>query len=268
MSTKSGWAVVTGASSGLGVEFARQLAMRGHDVVLCARRRDRMEKLAADLERDFHVKTHVVESDLASPGAAAALLRALEERSIDPEVLINNAGVGFHGLAIDLPLENTMAMVQLNVMALTELTIAIAKKMAARGSGRICNVSSTASFQPNPYFAAYGATKAYVTSFSIALARELAPRGVRVLAHCPGPTRTEFNEAGGVHVGASDSLYMSAERCVRIALRALDGGRWVIVTGFMNFIGAFFSRRLPLWLITRITGRIMRPTKPTLALRP
>jgi short-subunit dehydrogenase len=117
-----------------------------------------------------------------------------------------------------------------------------------------------------PYFAAYAATKAYVTSFSMALARELGPRGVRVLAHCPGPTRTEFNDASNMTVQGGDWAYMSAERCVRIGLSALESGRWLKVTGFLNAVSAFFARRTPMWLVTIISGLIMKP--PARALPP
>jgi short-subunit dehydrogenase len=261
-SAKKKWAVVTGASAGLGVEFARQLARKGYDLVLTARRRDRLEKIAEEVERDMKVSAVVLESDLSVAGASAALLRELDERGIEVELLVNNAGVGLHGEALAMPIDRLSAMIQLNVTALVELSIALGAKMAARGSGAILNVSSTASFQPNPYFAVYGATKAFVTSFSLALAREVGPRGVRVLAHCPGPTRTEFNDVADMSASAGDWLYMSAERCVAIGLSALERGRWLKVTGFLNALAAFFSRRSPMWLATIVAGRMMRPTRP------
>lgn len=265
MKSAKKWAVVTGASAGLGVEFARQLAQKGYDLVLVARRRDRLEKLAAELA-SANVEAVVVESDLSAAGASAALVRTLEERAIDVELLVNNAGVGAHGLALDLPIDRMTQMIQLNVTALVELSLALAAKMAARGRGAILHVSSTASFQPDPYFAVYGATKAFVTSFSMALAAELAPRGVRVLAHCPGPTRTEFNDVADVSASAGDWTYMSAARCVAIGLRALERGRWLVVTGWLNAIAAFFSRRSPLWLTTIVTGWVMKPTRAPKAL--
>ena len=267
MATASkGWAVITGASAGLGVEFARQLSKRGYDVVLTARRRDRLEQLAKELESSRGVKTMVIECDLSAPGASATIVRALEERSIVPEVLVNNAGIGAHGPAIELPVARATAMIDLNVTSLTELSLVLGAKMAARGSGGIVNVSSTASFQPSPHFAVYAATKAFVTSFSMALACELAPRGVRVVAHCPGPTRTEFNDVNDVRAAAGEWVYMSAERCVAIGLRALERGRWLVVTGLFNKIGAFIARRSPLWIVTRVTGIIMRPSRPSRAL--
>jgi len=261
MSTR-GWAVVTGASAGLGAEFVRQLAARGYDVVLVARRRERLEALARDVEERHSVKTEIVEADLAAPGAAAALVNKLDELGVAVDVLVNNAGVGLYGLAIEQSIEKSTAMIELNVVALTELSLAVARKMAARGAGGILNVSSTASFQPDPYFAVYGATKAYVTSFSCALASEVKARGVRVVAHCPGPTKTEFNDVADVRADASELLYMSAERCVAIGLRALERGSWVVVTGWINAIAAFFSRRSPLRIATIVAGYLMRPVLP------
>src|SRR5258706_15422839 len=186
-----GWALVTGASSGLGVEFARQLAARGHGVILVARRRDRLEEVAAELRAKYRVDALVFERDLGVAGAATHLVAELDSRGITPEVLINNAGFGIHGTAIDVPIERATAMIQLNITALTELTIAVGAKMAMRGTGGILNVSSIGAFQATPTFAVYAAAKAYVASFSQAIARELAPRGVRVTALCPGPTRPE-----------------------------------------------------------------------------
>jgi short-subunit dehydrogenase len=260
---KKGWAVVTGASAGLGAEFVRQLAKRGHDIVLVARRRERLEALAREVEKSDAVKTEIVEADLAAPGATAALVKKLDDLGVVVEVLVNNAGVGLYGFAIDQSIEKSTAMIELNVVALTELSLAFARKMAERGSGGILNVSSTASFQPDPYFAVYGATKAYVTSFSVALACEVKSRGVRVLAHCPGPTRTEFNDVADVRADASALLYMSPERCVAIGLRALERGKWVVVTGWINAIAAFFSRRSPLRLAAPVAGYLMRPVLPS-----
>jgi len=266
--SKKGWAVVTGASAGLGAEFVRQLAKRGYDVVLVARRRDRLVALAREVEAAHSVKTEIVEADLAAAGATAALVKKLDELGVVVEVLVNNAGVGLYGFAIDQSVEKSTAMIELNIVALTELSLALGRKMAERGSGGILNVSSTASFQPDPYFAVYGATKAYVTSFSLALASEVKSRGVRVLAHCPGPTRTEFNDVADVRAGASDLLYMSAERCVAIGLRALERGKWLVVTGWLNAIAAFFSRRSPLRLATIGAGYLMRPVRAAAALPP
>jgi hypothetical protein len=256
---KNGWALVTGASAGLGAEFARQLAAGGHDVVVTARRRDRLEALATEIRGKHGVEVLVVECDLGAPAGPGAVMAALEEKGILPAVLVNNAGFGVHGLAIEQPVARQLEMIDLNVRALTELSVALGAKMAARGSGSIVNVASTAAFQPCPHVAAYGATKAYVLSFSQALAWELAPRGVRVLAHCPGATKTEFFEKAQMSINVSDALYMSAERCVRLGLGALERGRRVVVTGLINALGAWFSRVSPQWIVVPVSAWMMRP---------
>jgi uncharacterized protein len=266
LGSNAGWAVVTGASSGIGAEFARQLAARGHHVVLAARRRDRMEALAKELRSKCGVETLVLECDLGTRDGPTRLAAALDNQGIAPAVLVNNAGFGMHGLAVELPVARHLEMLDLNVRALTELSLVLGAKMAARGSGAIVNVASTGAFQPTPYVAAYAASKAYVLSFTQALSWELARRGVRVLALCPGGTRTEFFEAGDVRISAPGAFFMSSERCVRIALRALDRGRRVVVAGFLNAIGAWFARVLPQWLVVAGSAMIMRPAKRPTAL--
>jgi short-subunit dehydrogenase len=255
------WALVTGASSGLGSEFARQLAGKGYDVVLVARRRDRLEKLAAELlprGRD----AVVLAQDLAGAGAVTSLVQELGARGIAPELLVNNAGVGMYGLALDHSPARVEALLRVNVLALTELALALGRRMAERGSGGIINVSSTASLQPDPWLAVYGASKAYVTSFSMALAEELGPRGVRVLTLCPGLTDTEFNQTAGVHA-AHDArwMYMSAAECVAIALRAAERKRRFVIAGWMNRIAAFAARHAPLTWVTRANGWLMAPKR-------
>lgn len=262
--SKKGWAIVTGASAGLGVEFARQLAARGHDLVLVARRRERMEELAIAIRAERGVRVEVVALDLGARGSAAALEGELAAKQIEPELLVNNAGFGTHAPALDISIERSLAMIDLNVASLTDLALRFGKGMAARGHGAIVNVASIGGFQPNPTFAVYGATKAYVINFSTALAAELSGSGVRVLCCCPGPTKTEFNEVGLVSAESPSFLEMSAERCVRITLRALDRGRWVIVTGLINWLIVYFSRRAPLWLSTRGSGFALRPRKKRL----
>lgn len=263
--SKKGWALVTGASAGLGVEFARQLAARGHDVVVTARRRDRLEALAAELRAKHGVEVLVVDCDLGATTGPARVLAALDEKNIVPTVLVNNAGFGVQGLAVEKPVARQLEMLDLNVRALTELSLSLGAKMVARGSGAIVNVGSTGAFQPAPHVAAYAATKAYVLSFTQALAWELAPRGVKVLALCPGATKTEFFEAGKVNIELVGAMYMSAERCVRIGLAALDRGRRVIVTGWLNAIGAWLARVLPQSIVVPVAARFMRPAaRPTL----
>jgi short-subunit dehydrogenase len=254
------WAIVTGASSGLGSEFAHQLAARGYDIVLVARRAERLQTVAKDVEATGR-RAIAIASDLTAPGAVQALLRELEARELAADLLVNNAGVGLYGGVLEHTADQVVAMLQLNVMALTELALAVGKQMADRESGAIINVSSTAGFQPEPWFATYAASKAYVTNFSLALAHELAPRGVRVLTHCPGPTRTEFNRVAAVHAARdTEWVYMSPEKCVALALRGLDQRRRLVVPGWLNSVAAFLARRSPLGLVIRVTAWLFKPT--------
>jgi short-subunit dehydrogenase len=267
MANPRGWALVTGASAGLGVEFARQLAGKGYALALTARRRERLEALAQELRAAHGVETLVIEADLSTREGPRAVVAALDARAIVPEVLVNNAGFGAHGPALEVDVGRTLEMIDLNVRALTELAIVFGGKMAARGSGAILNVASTAAFQPDPWFAAYGATKSYVLSFSLSLGHELGPRGVSVTCHCPGPTKTEFFEAGGVNVSLNDALVMSARECVAIGLRKMERGRRVAIAGWMNAVAAWFSRVSPLWMVVPVSGWLMRPV-PRKALPP
>jgi short-subunit dehydrogenase len=262
IATPTRTALVTGASSGLGVEFARQLAGRGYRVVLAARRADRLEALSEEL-RAHGASSVVVLADLSVPGAAQALVDTLDSRGLVPDLLVNNAGVGLYGPVLEHTSEQIASMLRLNIFALTELALLLGRRMAERGAGAILNVSSTASLQPDPWVAVYGASKAYVTSFSMALSEELAPRGVRVLTVCPGLTRTEFDAVARVRAAKSaDWMYMSAEACVKEALRALDGRRRLLVVGWMNRFVAFFARRVPLQLVTRVNASLLAPKAP------
>ncbi len=196
-------ALITGASSGLGEEFARQLARENYDLVLAARREDRLRAVAEQAKGLGSPRAEVISSDLGKPGAAQALYRQIGERGLEIDYLVNNAGFGTHGQFQHLPLEREIEEIDLNVSALVALTRLFLAAMVERKRGTVVNVASTAAFQPVPYMATYGATKAFVLSFSEALSVELRGTGVTVTALCPGPTRTEFqdvaevNEAGG-----------------------------------------------------------------------
>lgn len=227
-----------------------------------------MEELATALRAERGVRVEVIALDLGARGSAEVLESMLAEKQIETELLVNNAGFGTHAPALEITIERSLAMIDLNVASLTDLALRFGKRMAARGHGAIINVASIGGFQPDPYFAVYGATKAYVLSFSTALSAELASSGVRVLCCCPGPTATEFNLVGHVTADSPSFLEMSAARCVRITLRAFDWGRWVIVTGFINWLVVYFSRRLPLWLSTRGSGFALRPGKKKLPATP
>ena len=181
--------LITGASAGLGAEFARQCARRGEELVLVARRRDRLDALAAEIGN-----AHVIVADLAEPGAATRVVGEVVSRGMWVETLINNAGFGLAGRFAELPLARQLEMIDLNIRALTELSFVVINDMVLKGGGAILNVASTAAFQPGPGMAVYFATKAYVLCFTEALHEEWKARGIRVTALCPGPTATEFGE--------------------------------------------------------------------------
>jgi len=258
------WALITGASSGLGEEFARQLAVRGSHLLLTARRGDRLAELAATLGAAHGVRTEVVALDLGAPGGAARLLEEVGRRGHPVELLVSNAGVGFSGRVLDADPARLADMVRLNCEALVVLTTALLPAMVARGGGGIVHVSSLAAYQPTPFMADYGATKAFVSSFSEAVAEEVRGSGVRVMALCPGPVPTGFQAAAGAHIAPSQRrAVMSAAEMVRRGLEDFAAGRTVSVPGAINRLTLFASRRTPRGLLVRAVGRLMRAKLPT-----
>lgn len=255
-------ALITGASSGIGAAFARALAQEGYTLVLVARRVERLEALAAELRSAHGVRAEVLPADLLAPGASSTIAQAARDLGLDVDLLINNAGVGIHGAFESATAEDDLRMITLNITSLTELTRAFLPGMLERGRGGILNVASTAAFQPIPYFAVYAATKAYVLSFSEALAEEVGGRGVKVSCLCPGPTETEFNAVSGVGQldVASKAPTMSAEAVAADGLAALRGGRAVQVAGFMNAVGASATRFIPRQWLAKAAGTIFKPS--------
>jgi len=245
-------ALITGASAGLGVEFARQLSKRGHRLVLAARRKDRLDALARELGN-----ARAVAIDLSKANAAAKLMADLEAAGEEVEILVNNAGFGLIGRFAELDSKRERQMIDLNVGALTDLCRAVAPGMIKRKSGAILNVASTAAFQPGPKMAVYFATKAFVLSFTEALHEELRPHGVKVTCLCPGPTRTEFGEVAGFGGnGAFDKVAMEAGEVVEAGLKGMDRNRAVIVPGLVNKIGAISTRFAPRSVVRKIAGAI------------
>jgi short-subunit dehydrogenase len=245
-------ALITGASAGLGVEFARQLSKRGHRLVLAARRKERLDQLAKELGNARSIAV-----DLSKKDAAAKLMADIEAAGEEVEILVNNAGFGLIGRFAELDAKRERQMIDLNVGTLTDLCRAVAPQMIAGKSGGILNVASTAAFQPGPKMAVYFATKAFVLSLSEALHEELKPHGVRVTCLCPGPTRTEFGEVAGFGGnGLFDRVAMNAPEVVEAGLEALDHNRAVIVTGLVNKIGAASTRFAPRALVRKIAGSI------------
>lgn len=245
-------ALVTGASAGLGVDFARQLAPKGYRLVLVARRKERIEALAAELGH-----ARAVACDLSQPGAVATLMADLKAASETVSLLVNNAGFGLGGRFGDLDGARQRAMIDLNCGALVELVHAVLPDMRARKKGAILNVASTAAFQPGPGMAVYFATKAFVLSFSEALHEELKGEGIIVTALCPGPTATEFGQVAGFSGnGALDKLAARSEDVVRAGLDAVAARRAVVIPGLMNKAGAQGHRLLPRSWLRRIAGTI------------
>jgi short-subunit dehydrogenase len=250
---------VTGASSGIGAEIARGLARRGHGVTLAARREERLRDLAAELSDEHGVRAETVSADVSDPNARERLRTEIRSRGLTIEVLVNNAGYGSGGRFVELDGEQEAAMVRTNVEAVVALASAYLPEMVDRGRGAILNVASLIAFQPVPYQATYGATKAAVLSFTDALHEELRGTGVTVTAVCPGPVRTEFGEAGGFG-GADDRipgfLWLSAEKVADDALEALENGDRVVVPGPINQVAALYGQHLPRSVLLPLVRRV------------
>lgn len=247
-------ALITGASLGIGLEMARLFAADKTDLVLVARSTDKLEALASELARQYGISASVYGADLAEAGAAKKLFARVKADGHVIDDLVNNAGFGQYGAFLDLDPEEELRMLQLNIVALTELTRLFAGDMATRSSGRILNVASTAAFQPGPLMAAYYASKAYVLSFSEALANELADHGITVTALCPGPTRSGFQAKAQLEgsrilsMGLMDSVVVA-----RQGYRAFKSGKPVVITGLLNNLFAQSVRVTPRCLVTKMS---------------
>jgi uncharacterized protein len=251
-------ALITGASSGLGLEFAKQLAAQKINLVLAARRKEPMEKLAIDIRREYGVEVLVEAIDLATPGAPGRLKSSLDARSVEINILVNNAGYGLHGDFLKTPIERTVNMIELNITALTELTYLFGRDMATRRSGHILLVASLLAFQAVPSYAAYAATKAFVLSLGEALHDELRPQGVVVTSLCPGHTATGFDAAAG----ATNSpllrlLTMMPCPVAASGIQALLRGRATVIAGLSNKMAAFSTRLTPRSMQRATMRRIM-----------
>lgn len=253
------WALVTGASSGIGAAMARLLAERGRPLVLTARRRDRLEALAGELAARHGVPVEVEVADLERPEAPDALLDAVAARGLAIHTLVNNAGFGLRGRFDRLPADGLAAMVQLNVAAPTALARRVLPELVARRAGGILNVGSVAGFLPGPNMAVYYATKAYLLSLSEALHEEARPHGVVVTALCPGSTETEFAARADLHMTRAMRVgAMSAEAVARLGLEGHERGEAVVVTGGLNRAAALGAQLLPRALVRRAAGRLQR----------
>jgi short-subunit dehydrogenase len=247
-------AVVTGASSGLGREFAKIAAVRGYRLLLIARNLHALEALSGSLRTE----SHLLPLDLTAPGAADQITGWLADRGIVPEVFINNAGFGAFGPAVEMDEARVKKMIRLNVTALTTLSLRMLRHMKAAGRGRIMNVASTAAFQPCPYLGVYGATKAYVLSLTEALAEEAKGSGVTVTALCPGPTRTNFGVNAGLKEDSPFDRYAAdADKVALFGFNAMEAGKVVAVHGGLNRLGAFATRLVPRGAVRRIAASLI-----------
>lgn len=257
--SKTGTALITGASSGIGAVFAERLAARRYDVVLVARGAEPMEVLAGRIDAAHPVSVEVLPADLTAP----AQLAMVANRAQECDLLVNSAGYGLVGDVTELSAGDQVDMLRLNVEALTVLSRAAAVGMASRGRGGIINVASTAGFQPIPHEAVYAASKAYVHSFSQALAEELGAAGVRVISVCPGYTHTSFAARAGAEFERLPGLLVSTpEHVVSCALTDFDRGRAVSIPGYLNAAIAAGSKVSPGWITRKISAQLTRRTQP------
>jgi hypothetical protein len=253
-------ALVTGASSGIGTAFVHALAAKGMNVILVARSVDRMRGLAQDVAAKHRVQAEVIAADLASDQAAEAVRREVEGRGLTVDLLVNNAGFATHGFFEEIPARRDHEEIMVNIAAVVGLTHAFLPPMLSRGGGGVINIASTAAFQPIPFMAVYAASKAFLVSFSLALAEECRDRHVRVLALCPGPTDTQFFDIAQAKEAAVGRL-RSAEQVVVTGLNALEKGRDFAVDGLGNAISGFMARMLPASFTAKMAARVVRPRK-------
>ena len=254
------WGLVTGASSGIGAEFARRLAGRGMHLVLTARRADELHELAAELDTRHGTRTHVIPGDLSDAAFPQQLYDAIAQKGVEISLLVNNAGFGDVGTVQDADLDKLLAMVRLNIAALTELTYRYLPGMIARGDGQIINLASVVAFQPVAFMPVYSASKAYVLHFSEALWAECRDQGVTVMALCPGTTRTDFFEVAGVGGWLKKQRSQSVEQVVKTALKYLGKRRQYVVSGWINYLLSLGPRLAPRRLVVQETIKYFRPT--------
>ncbi|WP_375741193.1 SDR family NAD(P)-dependent oxidoreductase [Pseudomonas boanensis] len=254
------YALVTGASSGIGLALAEALARRGRSLLLVARQRDALESIACELTQRFGVEVLFRVCDLAEPLQVSGMLMELEQGERQFDLLVNNAGIGTSGPFIEQHWSDEQELIELNILAMARLCHALGALMAHQGGGQILNVASVAGFQPGPWMSNYYASKAYVLHFSEGLREELRPQGVKVSVLCPGPTRKSFFRRAHSQVDRLEGskLMMSPEEVALITVRALEKNRAIIIPGWRNRLAARFPRFAPRWLVRRVVGRINR----------
>ena len=256
------WALVTGASAGIGRALAEELAAGGTNLVLTARRQERLEELARRLAETHKIRTQVFVADLAEATAPEKIFAFTKAKGIEVELLINNAGFGRYGDFHAAEIPRLLEMVQVNCSAVVHLTRLYLPEMAARRRGDVLILASTASFQSVPYLSTYAATKAFDLLFAEGLAEEMRPFGIRVCALCPGSTVSEFHEvAGQTHITSAMRKRETAEKVARTGLRALAAGKSYVISGTGNYLGAHMQRLAPRRMVSRIVAGMFRPQK-------
>ena len=254
------WALVTGASAGIGVALAAELAAGGTNLVVTARRRDRLEALARDLSAKHKIRTEICVADLADPAAPEAIFTFAREKSLQIDLLVNNAGFGAYGEFAASDRARQVEMVQVNCSAVVNLTHLFLQPMLQRKSGDILIVASTAAFQAVPYIATYAATKAFDLHFAEGLAEEVKPFGIRVCGLCPGSTESEFHfVASQASAPAAKRPRETAEKVARVGLQALAAGKTYVISGRRNYFGAHFQRLATRHFVTAIAAKLFRP---------
>ena len=247
------WALITGASQGIGYELTLLFAKDGYDLVLVARDRARLDEVAKEVQAKSGSQVKVLVKDLAVAGAAREIFEELDRDRIPISILVNNAGFGFQGRFAEHELQRDRDLIQVNITALVELTRLFLANMLQRREGRILNVASTAAFQPGPFMAMYYASKAFVYSFSCALSQELAGTGVTVTTLCPGLTQSQFHARAGLK-RRGGILMMDADRVARIGYKALMRGKPIVIAGWLNNMTCTYSKASPTWLTARVAG--------------
>jgi short-subunit dehydrogenase len=255
---KGKWALVTGASAGIGKALTEQLALGGTNLVLTARRRERLESLAQGLRTKHKIQTEIFVADLTQASAPKELFDFTEGKRLAIDLLVNNAGFGQYGQLHEVEVERLLEMVQVNCSSVLHLTRLYLPGMVAKGSGDVLIVASTASFQAVPYISTYAATKAFDLFLAEGLAEEMKPHGVRVCALCPGTTESEFHEVAG-HPSSSKGRQQTAETVARNGLKALAAGKSYVISGLGNYLGTHGERLVPRRFVTRIAAKLFRP---------
>jgi short-subunit dehydrogenase len=253
-----GFALITGASRGLGMSFARALAARHCSLVLVARSAEPLQALANELRRSTSVSVVAIQADLSIPGAGQILTEQLSNNEIPVELLVNNAGFGLRGEFRDLSIVRQLEMLRLNNQAIVELTYSLLPKMLERRQKGIINISSAAGFQPIPFASVYSATKAFLTTFSLALEQELRSAGVSVVTVCPGRLHKNGNDESGQHARGKCGMYQSPDEVVEDALQLLANGGGLTVPGALNKFSVFAQRLIPRRLVPRLVAQFSK----------